>query len=94
LLLGDRNTLRAVTTKTQERGCGVIKQRAQQKARRKQYDLPTLRLEDVLSCSPPCLVMIAVHFMSAVIWTFLFLRGGCMDMVALRVPFHDPVVFS
>lgn len=38
---------------------------AQQKARRKQHDLPVFRLDKKLNCSPFCLVVIVVCFMSA-----------------------------
>lgn len=62
----------------------------QQRARRK-CDFPGFKLDNILNCSPSCLVIV-VHFMSAGNWTFLSLRGGCMAVAALCVPFYALVV--
>lgn len=65
---------------------------AQQRARRK-YDFTGFRLDNILNYSPSCLVVV-VHFTSAGNWTFLSLRGGCMAVTALCVPFYDAVVIG
>lgn len=49
-------------------------------------------LGKILNCSPSCLVVVVVHFMSADNQTLTSPKGGCMAMAALCVPFYDLVI--